>query len=102
MVSPAKVALPAPSVVAVAFDSVPLPEVIDAVTVTLGPVTVLPLASRSWMAGCIANAAPLDAEAEGCVMMASTLPAPAVPVAENTALKLPAVAVNVLGPAVVP
>ena len=64
------VATPLPSVVAVSVPpKVPPPEAIAAVTTTSAWLTALPEASRSWIAGCWANAAPFTAEVEGWVVI---------------------------------
>src|ERR1043166_1073484 len=58
------------------------PEARAAVTTIPACATGFPDASRSWSTGCCANAAPLVALAEGCVVIASAAAAPAVSVME--------------------
>ena len=50
---------------------------IAAVTVTPAWLTGFPTPSRSWTTGCCANATPLCAVAEGCVVTVSCVAAPA-------------------------
>src|SRR5882724_9955454 len=74
-----KVAVPLDVVVAVAVPpKVPPPVAIAAVTVTPLWFTGLPLASRTWITGCWANATPLWALLDGWVVMLSCDAAPAV------------------------
>src|SRR5207248_6501417 len=74
-----KLAAPFAFVVAVSVPpSVPPPVAIAAVTVTPAWLTELPLASRTWITGCWANAAPLWALLDGWVVMLSCVAAPAV------------------------
>ena len=69
---PVNVARPAASVDAVAVPpSVPPPVAMAAVTTTPARATALPAASRSWTAGWTANAAPLWAVVDGCVVTVS-------------------------------
>ena len=76
-----KVATPLELVVAVsAPPSVPPPVAIATVTTTPLWLTAFPDASSSWIAGCWANATPLCAELEGCVVTASWLAAPTLTV----------------------
>src|SRR5438552_2739558 len=87
--------------------SVPPPEAIDARTVMPNWLTGFPEASCSWMTGCWRKATPPCTVADGCVVIASFATGPAVAVAVNVTglpvMPLPAaVAVSVLGPAVVP
>ena len=87
--------------------SVPPPEAIVALTVMPSWLTGLPEASCSWMTGCCRKATPLCTVADGCVVIASFATGPAVAVAVKlTGLPVmpppAAVAVSVLGPAVVP
>src|SRR5712692_11594517 len=103
--SPVKLATPVAVVVAVSVPpNVPPPVAIAAVTTTPLWLTALPLASRTWITGCWANAAPLGTVAEGCVVTVSWVAAPAVivtaveltlvrPVAEKLSVRLPAVPV---------
>ena len=55
------VAIPDDAVTVVVPESVPLPEAIDATTLTLGEVTVLPLASTIRITGWVASVDPLAA-----------------------------------------
>src|SRR2546428_720116 len=79
---PLNVAAPLASVVAVALLNVAPagPEAITAVTGTSAPPAGLPAASRTWITGCWANAAPLAAVGEGSVVIVScvAVPAPSV------------------------
>ncbi len=73
-----KVATPLPLVAAVNVPpSVPPPVAIAAVTVTPAWLTALPAASRSCTTGCRANATPLCADVDGCVVSVSWVAAPA-------------------------
>src|ERR1043166_9053968 len=97
-----KLATPLPFVVAVSVPpSVPPPVAIAAVTVTPVWLTALPLASRSCTTGCCADAAPLWALLDGCVVMLSWLAAPAamLMVAEVAGVSPVAEKVNVRSPA---
>ena len=60
--------------------SAPPPVAMETVTPTPAWFTALPTPSRSWMIGCWANATPLVAAAEGCVVMVSWVAPPAVTV----------------------
>src|SRR5207245_11272158 len=82
------------------------PEAFAALTVLPGWLTGLPEASGSGMRGCCRKATPLCTVADGCVVIASFATGPAVAVAVKlTGLPVmpppAAVAVSVLGPAVV-
>jgi len=73
-----KVAVPLDVVVAWPCHQGPPPVAIAAVTVTPLWFTGLPLASRTWITGCLANATPLWAWLDGWVVMLSCDAAPAV------------------------
>ena len=64
-----KVATPETAATVVVPESVPLPEAIDATTLTLELVTVLPLASTMRITGWVARVDPLAAPV-GCVVIA--------------------------------
>src|ERR1044071_7233911 len=99
-----KLAAPDPLVVAVRVPPSVAPEGPEAsaaVTTIPACATGFPDASRSWSTGCRANAAPLVALAEGCVVIEScdAAPAPSVtpldtaavsPVAVKRRVKVPA------------
>ena len=73
-----KVAAPAVFVVAVAVPPrAPPPEAIAAVTVTPDWLTALPAPSRTCTTGCWANATPLCAVPDGCVVNVSSVAVPA-------------------------
>ncbi len=75
------VATPLAFVVAVAVPpSVPPPVAIAAVTVTPAWLTAFPAPSRSWSTGCWAKATPLCAVADGWVVRANWVAAPALTV----------------------
>src|SRR5438309_10202341 len=78
---PIYVALPLGSVVAVLLLAVAPAGFGVAVTTTPPWLTGLPFASWSWTTGCCASGAPLRAVADGGVVRASLVAAPAVPVA---------------------
>src|ERR1044072_6113491 len=65
------------------------PEGSSAVTTIPDSATGFPDASRSWSTGCCANAAPLVALAEGCVVIESwdAAPAPSVTPLDTAAVK---------------
>src|ERR1044071_2389978 len=65
------------------------PDAIAAVTTIPDCATGFPDPSRSWSTGCCANAAPLVALAEGCVVMVSwdAAPAPIVMPLDTAAVK---------------
>src|SRR5256885_14888772 len=83
MLRPLNVALPLGSVVAVLLLAVAPAGLGVAVTTTPPWLTELPFASCNCTTGCCANGAPLCAVAEGGVVRASRVAAPAVPVAVN-------------------
>src|SRR5437667_23941 len=93
MAKPLNVAAPLASVVAVALLNVAPagPEAITAVTGTSAPPAGLPAASRTWITGCWANAAPLAAVGEGSVVIVScvAVPAPSVIVEDVAGFRLP-------------
>ena len=60
--------------------SVPPPDKITAVTLAAEPVTTLLFTSRISITGCVPNTAPLTADADGCVLIASCVAAPGVKV----------------------
>ena len=70
-----KVAIPDDAVTVVVPESVPLPEAIDATTLTEELVTVLPLASTIRITGWVARVDPLAAPV-GCVVIAAAVAAP--------------------------
>src|SRR5688572_14092238 len=84
MVSPLKLARPAPLVVAVAFRRVPEPVVTLAVTRMPDSGVGFPFRSVTWMTGCTDSGAPFCAEEEGWVATWSRPAAPALAVAEKT------------------
>ena len=69
------VAIPDDAVTVVVPESVPVPEAIDATTLTVEEVTVLPLASTIRITGWVASWDPLAAPV-GCVVIAAALAAP--------------------------
>src|SRR2546425_1261691 len=98
-----KVATPPAVVMAVRVPpSVPPPVAIAAVTVTPDWLTGLPASSRSCTTGCCANAIPLWAEAEGCVVSVSCVaaPAPTVIVPDVAPVSPVALKLSVRSPAV--
>src|SRR6185436_12935362 len=89
------VATPLALVVAVVVPpSAPAPEAIAAVTTTPDWLTALPAPSRSWIAGCWANAVPLTAAADGCVVIDSAEAAAALIVTVDDVTALIPDAVN--------
>src|SRR3989441_1040702 len=82
--------------------SVPPPVAIAAVTVTRDWFRGLPVPSRSCTTGCCANATPLWAEAEGCVVSVSSVaaPAPTVIVPDVAPVSPVALKLSVRSPAV--
>ena len=76
-VRPENVANPAALVLDVEDVIVPPPVAILTFTTTFGAETILPPASRNWIAGCGASATPLWALAAGCVVIDSAAAGPA-------------------------
>ena len=76
--SPANVATPRALVTTLVAppSTPPTPEAITAVTVKPATLTALPAASRTWSTGCSANATPLAAVAEGCVLIVTCVAVP--------------------------
>ena len=70
------VAIPEAAATVVVPESVPVPDAIDATTLALEPVTVLPLASMMRITGWIASVDPLAAPV-GCVVIADADAVPA-------------------------
>src|SRR5438128_1150051 len=93
MAKPLNVAAPLASVVAVALLNVAPagPEAITAVTVRPAPPAGFPAASRTWIAGCWANAAPQigRASCRDGVVTCVAVPAPSVSVLEVAGVRLP-------------
>jgi hypothetical protein len=84
------VAIPDDAATVVIPESVPVPEAIDATTLTEEVVTVLPLASTMRITGWVARVDPLAAPV-GWVVIAAAVAAPGA-VAGNTAVITPALA----------
>src|SRR5262249_51584102 len=98
--NPANVARPFAFVVAVALPTSAYPPGTDAVTTAPFCGTALLFASRSWIAGCAVNTAPLADGVLGGVVTVSWLAIPAVNVScAEVAVSCPALKVTVPGPA---
>lgn len=90
-----KVAIPSTAATVVVPVSVPVPDAIDATTLTLEVVTVLPLASTIRITGCVPRTDPLVAPV-GWVVIAAAVADAAVTVKLNVRVVLPVELVAVI------